>query len=184
MDWQLLAAVPLLIFSGGAVFAGIHDALTLKIPNMTTAFLAVLFAYYAVLIPSWEQVAVHLACGGVSLVIGFAALARGWIGGGDAKLCAVCALWLGWPLVTEFLLWTGLFGGVLALLCLLVRVCLLVRDRFALFALSVPERLLARVPDWLHKRGQGIPYGAPMGFVAAWLFVERLWLPAAGVAWR
>jgi len=55
------------------------------------------------------------------LVVGFAMFARGWVGGGDAKLMAAAALWLGFEHLFAFLLWTAILGGGLALLLLAYR---------------------------------------------------------------
>jgi prepilin peptidase CpaA len=53
--------------------------------------------------------------GAALLAAGVALFAFGWIGGGDAKLMAAAALWMGWPAVVPFLLFTAVAGGVLAL---------------------------------------------------------------------
>ena len=55
---------------------------------------------------------------GAHLLIGFGALAVGigmfalrWIGGGDAKLFAAAALWLGAPAALSYVVMTGMAGG-------------------------------------------------------------------------
>ena len=52
------------------------------------------------------------------LVLGFALFAAGLFGGGDAKLMAAAALWLGWSTGTSVLVFTALAGGVLAIVYL------------------------------------------------------------------
>ncbi len=56
------------------------------------------------------------------LVIRIAFFAKGWIGGGDAKLSAATALWLGNDHLFEYALLASVFGGVLTLVFLLGRV--------------------------------------------------------------
>jgi prepilin peptidase CpaA len=45
----------------------------------------------------------------------------GWIGGGDAKLFAASALWLGAPGLVPFLFWTAMAGGVLSIVLMVAR---------------------------------------------------------------
>ena len=49
------------------------------------------------------------------LVVGAAMFALGWIGGGDAKLLASAALWVGLRGLAPFAIYTALAGGLLAL---------------------------------------------------------------------
>ncbi|MDE3165971.1 MAG: prepilin peptidase, partial [Acidobacteriota bacterium] len=44
---------------------------------------------------SLEEITWHFASGGLMLALGFGLFALGWIGGGDAKLAAATAIWLG-----------------------------------------------------------------------------------------
>jgi prepilin peptidase CpaA len=72
----------------------------------------------------------------------------GWLGGGDAKLAAATAAWLGWTAILDYGLAAALFGGILTLILLCLR--------------TVPlPAALARVA-WLarlHNAGAGVPYG-------------------------
>src|SRR5262249_52418386 len=52
-----------------------------------------------------------LAAGCVVLVAAFSLFARGVIGGGDAKLAAATALWLGFDHLLPYLLYASLIGG-------------------------------------------------------------------------
>lgn len=45
----------------------------------------------------------------------------GWIGGGDVKLLAACALVLGFAQLVPFALYTALAGGAMALAAILLR---------------------------------------------------------------
>ena len=59
-----------------------------------------------------------LICGLVGLLVGFILHAFGWLGGGDGKLLAVLALWLGPADIGWALVCTGAIGGMLTLLAL------------------------------------------------------------------
>lgn len=68
-----------------------------EIPHWTTAGLLAVWAVAA----AWVRpalggpVVAGLVCGSVGLALGVALYAFGWLGGGDGKLLAVLALWLG-----------------------------------------------------------------------------------------
>jgi prepilin peptidase CpaA len=104
------------------------------------------------------------------LVVCFAFFARGWIGGGDAKLAAATALWLGWAQLYEYLLYASLFGGALTLLLLEFRKRLL-------------PPVLAKQP-WLarlHEPNGGVPYGIALAAAALLVYPSTAWMKAAGL---
>ena len=51
----------------------------------------------------------------------FTMFSLGWIGGGDAKLAAAAALWIGWGSLLDFGLSTAIYGGVLTVALMLMR---------------------------------------------------------------
>ena len=61
---------------------------------------------------------VGLACGAAGLGAGFLLYALGWMGGGDGKLLAVLAMWLGPADLGLALMATGVLGLMLALTAL------------------------------------------------------------------
>ena len=63
----------------------------------------------------------HAGAGCAVLVVAFGFFTRGWIGGGDAKLAAATALWLGFDHLLAYLVYASLFGGALTLLLLQFR---------------------------------------------------------------
>ena len=63
----------------------------------------------------------HVGAGCVVLVVAFGFFTHGWIGGGDAKLAAATALWLGFDHLLPYLVYASLFGGALTLLLLQFR---------------------------------------------------------------
>lgn len=108
----LLASV--MVFAVLVFAAGMTDIATRRIPNTISI---ILFCVWALQAPFNEaSILYSLATGAIALIIGFFAFARGYIGGGDAKLIAACAVWMGPLLITPFILYTALIGGALALL--------------------------------------------------------------------
>lgn len=131
------------------VVAAGWDLATYTIPNLISVLLALGFALFAVAagMSGWV-VASHVAAGLVALVIGFLLFAFGYIGGGDAKVFAAIAAWIGLHDLPEYLLLATIFGGALTLGLLAAR------------KLPLPAPLAAR--QWilrLHEPRGGIPYG-------------------------
>jgi hypothetical protein len=82
------------------------------------------------------------------LMIAFVMFNLGWIGGGDAKLAAATAAWLGWAAILDYGLAAALFGGILTLIILGARTAPL-------------PAVFGRI-DWLarlHNANAGVPYG-------------------------
>ena len=103
------------------------------------------------------------------LVVAFVFFTRGWIGGGDAKLAAATALWLGFDHLMPYLVYASLFGGALTLLLLQ-------------FRLAPLPSVLAR-QDWvqrLHDRDGGVPYGIALAAAALAVYPQTAWMAAAG----
>ncbi len=94
--------------------------------------------------------------------------AAGWIGGGDAKLAAATALWLGPDLVFSYLALAALLGGFLTVGLIQMRMQPLpsFADRWA----------------WLHRLHgpkTGIPYGIALAGAALLVFPESaIWKAA------
>jgi prepilin peptidase CpaA len=154
----------LLVFPAAMAFAAAMDMLTMTIPNKVSLLLVAAFfaaAYYAGL--SLEQVMWHVGAGVAVLALGFSLFAMGYFGGGDAKLIAASALWIGFgPLFAYFLL-IAMFGGLLLLVMLILRE-------------YVPEGSL-RAPRWvlrLQAPETGLPYGLAIGAAALWIYPSTL----------
>ena len=91
----------------------------------------------------------HLGVGALALAAAMAMWALGWIGGGDAKLFAASALWIGWPAVGMFLLVTALGGGALSVALLSLR------SSWVRAVVPVGPPWMAR----LRQNGGDVPYG-------------------------
>jgi len=144
-----------LLFPALALAGGLCDLASYRIPNRISIGMAATFPLHALLAQwGWTGFFLHLGAGLAFLLIGFALFAKGWIGGGDAKLLAGAALWVGWKGLAPFLVVMGLAGGVLALLVL------------------VASRLPGLKTRW--NRPAGVPYGAAIALAAVWHTVDHI----------
>lgn len=153
----------LLVFPALAIVAALKDVTSYTIPNwISLALIAAFVPAAAVSGAPLPAIGLCLATGLGALLLGMGMFAAGWIGGGDAKLFAASALWIGWPAAIPFMLSTGLAGGALTMAILALRSGWL-------------EPVLAGAPSWLRKLGaQGgdIPYGVAIAVGALVTFPE------------
>ncbi len=159
----------LLIFPAAMAFAAASDLVTMTISNRLTLLLTLGFFVMAPFIPlSLHEVMLHLAAGGLVLVVSFALFAFGWIGGGDAKLAAATALWLGWHSLLDYVALASVFGGLLTLVILYLRG-------------SLAPSFLYRA-EWftrLTKPDTGIPYGIALAASGLVLYPASVWMTTA-----
>src|SRR4051812_32121324 len=152
-----MAHAVLFIFPALMIYAAISDLMTMKIPNGLTGGLVLIFPLFALYLglDGWALLN-HVAAGLLLLAVGLAMFAPGWMGGGDAKLLAVIALWFGLsPTLLEFLLLAALAGGALTLAVLVART-------WPLPAFALSWHWLQR----LHDKKTGIPYGVALAGAA------------------
>lgn len=162
--------VRFLLFPAMMAFAASTDLFTMKIPNRVPLILACGFCVLAAFDGmSIAEIGSHLAAGSLVLAVCFAFFSRGWIGGGDAKLAAATALWLGWSQLYEYLLYASLLGGALTLLLLEFRKRLLP-------AVLANQAWLAR----LHEPNGGVPYGIALAAAALLVYPSTVWMTSAG----
>ena len=161
----MIQYVLLLTFPAIMAFAGSMDLLTLTIPNRVSLALVAAFPLAAALVGmDWMTVAGHLGAGALMLAVGIGMFARGWLGGGDAKLLAAAALWLGFEHLAGYLLLVAIAGGALALLVLSYR------------NWAPPPWMLGQ--PWamrLHDKKVGIPYGIALAAAALWIYPSTPW---------
>lgn len=168
----LLAAALAALFSALVLTAALKDVTSYTIPNWIPLALLAGFPA-AALASSLPLLAIgeHAAVGVVALAAGMMMFALRWLGGGDAKLFAAVALWLGWPAVTPFLVATALSGGGLALVLLTLRAPAL--RPFVLVG-----------PSWftrLARPGEAAPYGVAIAFGALVAFPQTLFATGLGL---
>jgi prepilin peptidase CpaA len=160
---QILQFALLLVFPALVVVAALKDVISFTIPNWISLALIAAFVPAALVSGvSLATVGLCLAVGAGALALGVGMFAAGWIGGGDAKLFAAAALWLGWPSALSFMLTTGLAGGALTLAILSLR-----SGWFA--------PVVAGSPAWVRKlgaEGGDIPYGVAIAVGALVTFPQ------------
>ena len=153
------------------VSASMFDLLTFTIPNWLCAFLAASF-FPAALVAHLPlaELSAQIVCGLTILAATFVLFLFGWLGGGDAKLASAIALWLGWKGLPIFVLQTGLWGGALAALLLLLR-------QLPLPLIILNQKYMTR----LHDPAGGAPYGVALS-IGGILSLSRsaLWALVAG----
>jgi prepilin peptidase CpaA len=164
-----LAAALVLVFPALVIVAALRDATSYTIPNWISLALAGAFPLAALALGlPWPAFGLHLGIGVLALFAGMGMFALGWIGGGDAKLFAASALWLGFPAALPFVLVTGMGGGVLAVMLLWLR--------------SVWLRpLVSGGPAWLSRLaqpGENVPYGVAICVGALAAFPHSPLMPA------
>src|SRR5258705_11959758 len=91
---MLTDAITLLLFPALMAFAASSDLITMTISNRISLLLIAGFFVLAVMtgMPLTE-IGMHVGAAAAVLVVAFVFFARGWIGGGDAKLAAATAVW-------------------------------------------------------------------------------------------
>jgi len=143
--------IPLIFLSAypaALIIAAMNDLYEYKIPNWVSI---VLFCSYFVAgiglgaSPAQMLEGFLFAC--AALVIGFALFATKVLGGGDAKLIAACAPWIGPSALIPFLINTAVAGGAFAFVLVLFR--------------KMPALPVYAQAPWLlrlHGRPNDIPY--------------------------
>jgi prepilin peptidase CpaA len=165
---MMVDAVRLLLFPALMAFAASSDLFTMTISNrVSLALTAGFFALALAIGMSGTDMLWHAGAGALVLTITFCFFAFGWIGGGDAKLAAATALWLGFDHLLAYGIYASIFGGVLTLAIIKFR------------GLPLPA-LLAR-QAWvqrLHATGGGVPYGIALAAAALVVYPHTPWMRA------
>jgi prepilin peptidase CpaA len=162
-------AIRLTLFPAMMAFAASSDLLTMTISNRVSLMLVGgFFVVAAIAGMSAADALLHLSAGGIVLIAAFGLFARGIIGGGDAKLAAAAALWLGLDHLLPYLLLASLMGGALSVALIWFR--------------------MAPLPDWLarhawvgrlHAKDGGVPYGIALAAAALAVYPDTAWMAAA-----
>ena len=149
---MIAQALILFVLPALLVAAAVWDIASFTIPNFLQLGLLAAFALLMIVHPlGVGDFGMHLLAGFIGLVAGFALFSFGYIGGGDAKLFACMALWLGMNDLLSYTLIASIFGGALTLGLLAMR-------NWPLPALLASQNWLLR----LHDDREGIPYGAAL----------------------
>ncbi len=163
---MLSEAIGLTLFPATMAFAAASDLLTMTIANRLSLILVAGFAVVAVLGGLGGAVLLsHLAAGAAVLAVTFFCFVCRWIGGGDAKLAAATALWLGFANLFDYLIYASILGGALTLLIILFR--------------TVPLPGILVGSEWaerLHRHDAGIPYGIALAAAALIVYPQSEWM--------
>jgi len=163
---MLTDAIRLLLFPALMAFAASSDLFTMTISNRVALALVggfLVLAFGSGMSPN--DVLSHISAASAVLAVTFIFFARGWMGGGDAKLAAVTALWFGFDHLMDYLLYASIIGGVLTLAII----------RFRLIPL--PAALAGQ--EWLkrlHRLDGGVPYGIALAAAALMIYPDTAWM--------
>lgn len=150
----MLVALIFVVFPFCMLFAAISDTLSMTIANRVPLILVAVFAVAAPMTGmEWSVYGMHLAAGMLVLAITFALFAMGGMGGGDAKLLAASAIWMGFNAqLLNYLVTSAFLGGLLTLAILLYR-----RSPVAVY--TSQNMFLRNLAD----TAVGVPYGIALG---------------------
>src|SRR6478609_3431779 len=168
MTMFVVDAVRLMLFPAMMAFAASSDLLTMTISNRVSLILV--GAFFALALPTGMTLAdmlshMELAC--LVLVVAFGFFARGWIGGGDAKLAAATALWFGFDHLLDYLFYASLIGGAMTLLLIQFRLR------------PLPALLTGQTwAERLHRKDAGVPYGIALAAAALAVYPDTPWMKA------
>jgi prepilin peptidase CpaA len=99
------------------VAAALWDIRKRRIPNSLSAAVMVAGLGSAALGEGWRAALSGLGSAILTVILMWLPWCKGRIGGGDVKLAAAAATWVGLARLPEYLLGTALAGGVVALVC-------------------------------------------------------------------
>jgi len=165
---MVIEAIRLVLFPALMAFAASSDFLTMTISNKVSLALIAGFLALALMTGmSVGEIGSHFGAAALVLVVAFIFFARGWIGGGDAKLAASTALWLGFDQLLTYLLDASLLGGALTFLLIYARLA------------PLPSMLQGSVwAERLHDKNGDIPYGIALAIAALLVYPDSIWMKA------
>lgn len=137
----------------------------MTIPNRISAAMVLMFfplALLAGLGPS--EILTHVLAGLIGLLVGVLLFIPGWFGGGDAKLLAAIALWIGLENLFPYAVSVALAGGAIAFAFSSAR------------SVPLPTPFLGQ--GWalrLHRRDAGVPYGLALAAGALIVYPHTVW---------
>jgi len=163
-------AIRLLLFPALMAFAASSDLFAMTIPNKVSLALVVGFFSLALMTGmSPVEIGSHAGAGAIVLLVAFGLFARGWIGGGDAKLAAATTLWLGFDQLLAYFFDACILGGILTLVLINLRL--------------VPLPAALQKWNWarrLHEKNGGIPYGIALAAAALMAYPDTVWMKSLG----
>jgi prepilin peptidase CpaA len=163
-------AISLTLFPAMMAFAAASDLFTMTIANRVSLILVSGFLLLAPLMGmSGAEMLSHAGAAAIVLAVGFGFFSLNWIGGGDAKLAAATALWLGFDHLLDYLIYASLCGGALTLILMQIR--------------TMPLPRVLQGSEWaerLHRLDGDIPYGIALAAAALLVYPRTEWMQAIG----
>ncbi len=159
----MIVALIVVVFPFCMAFAAVSDTLSMTIANRVPVILALAFALVAPFTGmEWSAYAWHFAAAFSVLLVTFSLFALGGMGGGDAKLLAATALYMGmgFPLL-HYLVASAFLGGLLTVLILAYR-------KSPLSAFTGHNLFLRNFTD----AQKGVPYGIALGMGGLYAYPE------------
>ncbi|MEO1252376.1 MAG: prepilin peptidase [Pseudomonadota bacterium] len=149
----MIAYLLISVFPAALLIAAANDIYEFKIPNWISITLIVGYPAAGLAVGASPAIIIEgLLIGAGTLALGFSLFAARIVGGGDAKLFAAIAPWIGAGAFGMFLFYTALSGLVLAVV-------------MGAFRTLPVLPIYARAP-WLldlHSRGKDLPYAVALG---------------------
>jgi prepilin peptidase CpaA len=157
------------LFLGLLAVAVLTDVEALRIPNRLCLAVVAIYPAHILASPIPVDWPGALMLAAAVFVVGLASFAAGWVGGGDVKLMAATALWVGPASFSLFVLVTTVLGGVIAVL-------MLSELRFTV-AQVAESAGCNEIRDIV--LGRAIPYGVAIA-VGGWVVGGRMLMAASG----
>jgi prepilin peptidase CpaA len=144
----MISLVGLAVYPAALLIAAANDLYEFKIPNWVSLTLFAAFPVTCFAFDAPASVAIEgLLIGAAALAVGFALFATRVLGGGDAKLIAAIAPWIGLSGLATFLFNMAFAGGALAIALIIFR--------------KTPALPIYAQAPWvmrLHQKPKDIPY--------------------------
>lgn len=147
-----------IMLTGLLLVATAFDFAQFRIPNTILLGIIGLFMLKVAVGGEASPLALHIVLAACMLVLGFLAFVARVVGGGDAKLIAVLALWFDPGSFIDFITITGITGGLVALVFMVLRRPMVVQAFSMSYGASPVHRLL--------QSNAPIPYALPITFAA------------------
>jgi prepilin peptidase CpaA len=158
----------LTLFPAAVIFAAFNDLVSYRIPNKISLFLIGAFLCLAPFAGmNVATFGAHIGAGALVLAVTVGMFFAGFMGGGDAKLLAAVALWMGFDQLLPFVLWASLMGGGLTLALLAFR-------QLPLPASVATETWVAK----LHAPRGPVPYGIAISAGGLFMYPHTIWCKA------
>lgn len=144
----MIAYLLLSVFPAALLIAAANDIYEFKIPNWISIVLVSVYPAAGLAVGASPHILIEGALiGAAALAVGFGLFAGKLVGGGDAKLLAASAPWLGLGSLGIFLFYTAISGFVLAMAMAMFR-------KLPILPVYAHAPWLIR----LHERKKDLPY--------------------------